>query len=67
MKGSYILLIKVNRPIRIKVGNMGIGAFKPGFYAYVGSAFINIEKNIQKYLSSKKKLFWHIGYKPENA
>ena len=38
MKGSYILLIEVNKPINIKIGSQGIVEFNPGFYAYIGSA-----------------------------
>ena len=67
MKGSYILLIKLDRPVSIKVGSMGTVTFNQGFYAYVGSALSNMEKRIQRHFSSKKKLFWHIDYLLEKA
>ena len=41
--------------------------FKPGYYAYVGSAFNNIKKRVQRHLSTNKKLFWHIDYLLQEA
>ena len=67
MKGSYILLIKVQHQQRIKIGKTGIIEFMPVYYAYVGSAMNNLEKRIQRHLSPKKKMFWHIDYLLENA
>jgi len=67
MKGSYVLLIKVNPMQNIRVGRLGIFDFKPGFYAYVGSALNNLEKRIERHLRAKKKNFWHIDYLLEKA
>ena len=67
MKGSYILLIKVDLMHNIKVGKLGIIDFMPGFYAYVGSAQNNLEKRIERHLRKKKRIFWHIDYLLEKA
>ena len=67
MKGSYILLIKVDRLKNIRIGSLGIMEFRPGYYAYIGSALNTIEKRVKRHLSKKKKLFWHIDYLLQEA
>ena len=67
MKGSYVLLIKVELLQDIKVGRLGIIDFRSGFYAYVGSAQNNLEKRIERHLRTKKRIFWHIDYLLEKA
>ncbi len=66
MKGSYILIIKVEKDLNnVKIGKLGNLSFKKGFYCYVGSAFgkyITIEKRISRHLRKDKKLRWHIDY-----
>ena len=62
MKGSYVLLISNDSLKNIRIGHMGIVAFKPGYYAYVGSALNNMEKRIRRHVSPIKKVFWHIDY-----
>ncbi|MBU0758085.1 MAG: DUF123 domain-containing protein [Nanoarchaeota archaeon] len=36
--------------------------FEKGNYIYIGSAQNNLEKRIQRHLSAKKKLRWHVDY-----
>ncbi len=67
MKGSYILLIKIKNQQLIKIGKLGIIEFLPGYYAYIGSALNNLEKRIQRHLSTEKNFFWHIDYLLDNA
>ncbi len=63
MKGSYILIIRLTTPTKIKVGKLGTLEFKPGYYAYVGSAMNSIEARVRRHLrKTGKKLFWHIDY-----
>jgi len=62
MKGSYVLLIRVKPAKKIRIGSLGIVEFRPGFYAYVGSAMNSLEKRVGRHLGSKKKMFWHIDY-----
>ena len=66
MKGTYCLLIKIEKPSNIKVGKLGLISFRRGYYVYVGSALNNLEKRINRHLKAKKKKFWHIDYLLEN-
>jgi Uri superfamily endonuclease len=67
MKGSYVLLIEVENPLKIRIGKKGSVRFAKGFYAYVGSAMNGLEKRIQRHMGSGKRLFWHIDYLLEKA
>ncbi len=59
---SYQLFIKVKKDINLKVGKLGRFTFPIGSYVYTGSAKTNINKRIERHLSKKKKLYWHIDY-----
>jgi len=62
MKGTYCLVIELKKDSSIKIGALGKIKFKRGLYCYVGSALNNLEKRVQRHLSKKKKLHWHIDY-----
>jgi Uri superfamily endonuclease len=62
MKGSYILLLKLNKPRQIFVGNLGISCFTEGSYAYVGSALNGLEARVSRHSRLNKKHHWHIDY-----
>ena len=62
MKGSYVLLIELEKDSTITIGKLGKIFFKKGFYAYVGSALNGLEQRIQRHKSSDKKMHWHIDY-----
>lgn len=66
MKGIYILLIEIKKPINIKIGKLKNIEFKKGLYYYIGSAQNSLEKRIKRHLSNKKKLHWHIDYLLKN-
>jgi Uncharacterized conserved protein len=59
---SYQLLIRVGRPIRLRVGALGVQEFPAGHYLYTGSARRNLEARIRRHLRREKKLRWHIDY-----
>ncbi len=62
-KGSYVLIIRLMEPIRIKVGKLGMLEFPAGYYAYVGSAMNSIESRVRRHLrKNNKKLWWHVDY-----
>ena len=67
MKGVYILLIKINRVIQIKIGSLGTINFDKGIYTYVGSAQNNLEKRVERHLRKKKRMHWHIDYLLDNG
>ena len=66
MKGSYILLLKVNKSVNVKVGSLGVIKFKRGIYAYVGSAMNGIEARVRRHIKLNReksgRLKWHIDY-----
>ncbi len=62
MKGSYILVLELSEDRKVHKWDL-----KRGLYVYVGSAMNNMEKRIQRHLSSKKKFHWHIDYLLERA
>ena len=59
---SYHLFIIVKKEIELKVGKLGKFIFPIGSYVYTGSAKKNIDKRIERHLSKKKNLHWHIDY-----
>ena len=62
--GTYVLLIKLSRRCRLRIGALGMIEFLPGFYAYVGSAMGGLEARIARHLRpiGRKRLHWHIDY-----
>jgi len=56
------LVIELKKDSLIKIGALGRIKFRKGLYCYVGSALNNLEKRVQRHLSSNKKLHWHIDY-----
>ena len=62
MKGSYILLIKLEKDQEIKIGKLGNILFKKDFYIYIGSALNGLEQRINRHLIRDKKSHWHIDY-----
>ena len=62
MRGIYLLLISLSKDTNITIGSLGKLSFKRGNYAYVGSSQNSIEKRIERHISNKKKIHWHIDY-----
>jgi Uri superfamily endonuclease len=62
MNGAYLLIIKVKKPNKIKVGKLGKIEFEKGYYVYVGSALKNLEKRVERHFKKEKKIKWHIDY-----
>jgi len=60
--GVYLLVIEVRNNLEVEVGALGRIDFKPGYYAYVGSARVNLQKRIERHKRKEKPLKWHIDY-----
>lgn len=58
MKDIYILIVKLGKDRKIKIGN-SMKDFKKGFYCYTGSGGIS---RILRHHRADKKLHWHIDY-----
>jgi sugar fermentation stimulation protein A len=48
MYKTYILILKLNKNLSIKIGKIGKFFLKKGYYLYVGSGKRNLEKRIQR-------------------
>jgi len=66
LKGIYILLLRVKKHLRIRVGSLGVVDFDEGEYVYVGSAQNSVEKRLRRHLRKRKLLRWHIDYLTTN-
>jgi Uri superfamily endonuclease len=62
MKGTYLLLLKLDDNKKIKIGKKKTIDFTKGFYLYVGSALNSIEGRINRHIKKNKKNHWHIDY-----
>lgn len=63
MKGVYIAFFRLKEEKSIDIGALGEKVFKPGIYAYVGSAMNSLESRIWRHMSGKKENpHWHIDY-----
>ena len=62
MRGSYTIIMELPKNTEIQIGKLGRIGFPAGYYIYVGSALNNLEKRVERHLSTNKKLHWHIDY-----
>jgi Uri superfamily endonuclease len=69
MKGSYILVVFIDREIKLIIGALGKIKFQKGFYLYIGSAMGNsgsatLINRIRRHISppESKRTHWHIDY-----
>ena len=58
-KGTYVLVLELP-DIRTNIGALGIVDLRGGTYCYVGSAMNGLDQRIERHLSKKKKIHWHI-------
>ncbi len=59
---TYQLKIEVERPVTLRIGNLGEFLFPAGRYVYTGSARRNMEARIARHLRRDKTLRWHIDW-----
>ena len=69
MKGTYLLVIHLQKKSSIIIGALGRIEFQQGYYIYVGSAMGNkgsttllnlVKRHVDS--SNNKKIDWHIDY-----
>ncbi len=66
-RGTYQLLIKLDRDETIPVGKLGTFDFPAGFYVYTGSAMNGLDARIARHLSKAKRFHWHIDFLLERS
>jgi len=60
--GLYVIVMSLNRPVKVRVGALGMVMFGRGAYLYIGSAKRHLKKRIERHKRRKKPLRWHIDY-----
>mgnify|MGYP001139025037 CR=1 FL=1 len=64
--GVYVLLLSVQRDIKLNIGKLGKQNFPRGYYTYTGSALgkgaTSLKHRIARHLRKEKRKFWHIDY-----
>ena len=65
--GIYTIVLKLDRPIEIPVGSLGVIYFRQGYYAYTGSArgpggLKRVERHLDVLCGRKSCRRWHIDY-----
>lgn len=70
--GAYHLLIRLPRPLRLRVGRLGVFGFPAGWYVYTGSAMNGLRARVARHVRGtcppkppgrrRKRLRWHIDY-----
>ena len=62
--GTYVIWLQLGSERQIQVGRLGKVILKPGYYAYVGSAFGpgGVHARLGRHFKTHKKKRWHIDY-----
>ena len=66
-KGTYALLLALEKEAPIAVGRLGTFTFPAGYYLYLGSAQGGLDARVKRHLRREKRLRWHIDYLLEHA
>lgn len=65
--GVYLVILQVERSIRIEIGAMGERIFPAGYYVYIGSAKKHLTARLERHKRLRKKMHWHIDYLRQQA
>ncbi len=62
LPGTYVLVLRLDRPLTLAAGRLGLAALSPGLFVYVGSARGSggLRGRVARHLRTDKKLHWHI-------
>lgn len=62
VRGAYVLLIEMRRPMKIKLAGKIAGALAPGRYLYCGSAKGpgGLRARIARHMRRRKAVRWHV-------
>lgn len=66
-RGTYQLLIRLDKAQEIQAGKLGAFEFPAGFYVYTGSAMNGLDARIARHLRASKRLHWHIDFLLERS
>jgi len=54
-RGSYLLVLKIEKEKLIEIGRLGKFWFQKGYYIYVGSAMNSLRARIERHRQKRKK------------
>ncbi len=62
--GTYAMVFRSRRKVRVRVGRWGHLATEPGYYIYIGSAFGpgGVSARVERHCRQDKREHWHIDY-----
>jgi Uri superfamily endonuclease len=62
--GSYVLIMRLEKPTKITIGRLGTFEFEAGYYAYAGSALGpgGLAARLSYHNQREKTMQWHIDY-----
>lgn len=60
--GVYHLILRLERPRRIRIGALGPFSFRAGYYSYTGRAMRGLGARIARHARRNKTRRWHIDY-----
>lgn len=66
-RGSYIIVLRLDRKANVEIGKLGKVNFPKGYYLYVGSAMKNLASRVERHRRVLKNKFWHIDYLREQT
>lgn len=58
--GSYLLVIRTDAPLELRVGRLGSRAFPPGWHVYAGSALRGLRARLRRHLRATAPIHWHV-------
>lgn len=66
LQGTYTLLLTCNKPLRLRVGKIGLVPLEKGHYLYTGSALgiggASLERRVARHRCRTKRVRWHVDY-----
>lgn len=67
IRGTYALVLTLDKEATISVGKLTTFSFPPGYYLYIGSALGGLFPRISRHVRPGRKLHWHIDYLMQKA
>ncbi len=62
VKGTYALILALDREAAITVGKLTTFSFPAGYYIYAGSALGGLLPRVRRHIRGDNRLYWHIDY-----
>ncbi|SVD05139.1 uncharacterized protein METZ01_LOCUS357993, partial [marine metagenome] len=60
--GTYAVVMRLETPLSVNIGKLGMTSFESGHLCYIGSAMNGLKARVSRHLRSNKRMHWHIDY-----